>query len=540
MALAVAFPFLFSYTQPPSTNFWPLMAAGLCGWVVAVVWNARSAGRVNTVRGGWMDRSEMATWLGAGLLLAAVLASAIGLLQYFGAAPGLDPWVHTAKPGQAMGNLRQRNQQATLLSMGLWALLWVVAQTEAHLRASSAGGSSAQAGADLHGGGRPWPLWLVGILTAWALALLAVGSAATASRTGLAQLLVILVLLALWRASVGRVALGLVLAGLAIYAVAAWLLPNLLLQWTGFRAEGLFARFGDAPGCTSRRVLWSNVLHLIAQKPWLGWGWGELDYAHYMTLFPGERFCVLLDNAHNLPLHLAVELGLPAALLLCGGVLAWLVWSRPWRETDPVRQLAWGVVAVVGLHSLLEYPLWYGPFQVTTLFALVLLCWRRAPGRGVPEAWRWLGSRLGDVNLGWGLGAAVCLIGAAGLGMAAYQYRVVSQLYKPVAQRPPALRDVRAVPQPKGVLFSDQVRFAWLTTQDLTPANAAQMHAVALDLLHFSPEPRVIEKVVDGAQALGRADEAALHQQRYRIAYPADFARWQARRASAASAAGAQ
>ena len=107
-------------------------------------------------------------------------------------------------------------------------------------------------------------------------------------------------------------------------------------------------------------------------------------------------------------------------------------------------------------------------------------------------------------------------------------------------QRPAALRDVRAVPVPSGTLFPDQVRFAWLTTQDLTPANAAQMHAVALDLLHFSPEPRVIEKVVDGAQALGRVDEAAWHQQRYRIAYPADFARWQARRASAASAAGAQ
>jgi amino acid transporter len=231
----------------------------------------------------------MATWLGAGLLLAAVLASAIGLLQYFGAAPGLDPWVHTAKPGQAMGNLRQRNQQATLLSMGLWALLWVVAQTEAHLRASSAGGSSAQAGADLHGGGRPWPLWLVGILTAWALALLAVGSAATASRTGLAQLLVILVLLALWRASVGRVALGLVLAGLAIYAVAAWLLPNLLLQWTGFRAEGLFARFGGAPGCTSRRVLWPTCAPDCA-KALARLGLGELDYAHYMTLFPVSAF----------------------------------------------------------------------------------------------------------------------------------------------------------------------------------------------------------------------------------------------------------
>ena len=70
MALAVAFPFLFSYTQPPSTNFWPLMAAGLCGWVVAVAWNAR---RVDTVRGGWMDRSEMTTWLSAGLLLPRML-----------------------------------------------------------------------------------------------------------------------------------------------------------------------------------------------------------------------------------------------------------------------------------------------------------------------------------------------------------------------------------------------------------------------------------------------------------------------------------
>ncbi len=71
------------------------------------------------------------------------------------------------------------------------------------------------------------------------------------------------------------------------------------------------------------------MLHLIAQKPWLGWGWGELDYAHYMTLFPGVRFCVLLDNAHNLPLHLAVELGVPVAALLCFAVLAWVWKARP-------------------------------------------------------------------------------------------------------------------------------------------------------------------------------------------------------------------
>ena len=515
--LAVALPFLFAVTAPPSPNFWPLVFSWACGLVLAawgLVQGAAVVTRAQCVRLGNRAASALA-W---GLLLAAVLGGVVGLLQYLGAEPWGLPWIHPSTPGEAVGNLRQRNQQASLMALGVWSLLWLWVRAERVQR----------------------PQWGMGMVLGGALAVLAVAAAATNSRTGALQWLLMLGLLCLWRRTDARKAIALVLVGMVLYVLAAWALPQVLLQVSGIRIDGLFDRFSNTSGaCGARRVLWSNMLHLISLKPWTGWGWGELSYAHYITLFPEERFCVLLDNAHNLPLHLAVELGLPAALLLCGGVLAWLVWSRPWRETDPVRQLAWGVVAVVGLHSLLEYPLWYGPFQVTTLFALVLLWWRRAPGRGVPEAWRWLGSKLGDVTVGWGLGAAVCLIGAAGLGMAAYQYRVVSQLYKPVAQRPPALRDVRAVPQPKGVLFSDQVRFAWLTTQDLTPANAAQMHAVALDLLHFSPEPRVIEKVLDGALALGRADEAALHQQRYRIAYPNDFARWQARRANAASAASA-
>ena len=340
--------------------------------------------------------------------------------------------------------------------------------------------------------------------------------------------------------------MGLALVGLVIYGVAAWLLPDLLLQWTGVRADGLMARFGDAPGCTSRRVLWSNVLHLIAQKPWLGWGWGELDYAHYITLFPGERFCVLLDNAHNLPLHLAVELGVPVAALACVAVLAWVGASRPWSETDPARQLAWGILALVGLHSMLEFPLWYGPFQLVTVLAVFIL-WRR-PVRGKGAWWRSACFPLSptlshegrgseshherDVNsnqkvpltLIWK--APMALITIAFMGYVSWDYTRVSQLYKPVHQRSEALRE-NTLTQVSGTwLFADAVDFATLTTTPVTPETAQRMHGLAMALLHYSPEPRVIEPLIESASLLGRDDEVAYHLQRYRVAYPKDFERW--------------
>lgn len=512
LTVVVTLPFLFLFTRSPLTNFWPLMVAWLCAGATALVWGSgRRLALLGVAPGSYAASHSLA----AGLLLASLLASAIGLLQYFGVADVVGDWLHPSQPGVAMGQLRQRNQQASLLSLGLWALWWVVAQ--------SIQGQVDQ-GTAVRQGTRSMATVGLGLLVAWALALLAVGSAATASRTGLAQWLMLCVLLFWWRASWGLVPLGLALAGLLLYGWAAWLLPELLWQWTGFQADGLFSRFGQAPGCTSRGVLWANVWHLILQKPWTGWGWGELDYAHYVTLFPGARFCVLLDNAHNLPLHLAVELGLPFALLVCGVASLWVWRARPWAETDPVRQLAWGILAVVGLHSMLEFPLWYGPFQLVTLWALALL-WR-GPGldaavRAVRRAPGWLFVVVGG---------AVLLLWAA-LG---WQYHRVSQIYTPVAQRMPSMREHPLAQVHGSWVFKDAIAFAELTTTPVHSETAPRVHALALRMLHYSPEPRVIERLIESATLLGHDDEAAFHLQRYRAAYPKDHARWAERQASAA------
>ena len=499
--LAVALPFLFCFTQPPLTNFWPLVASGACAVVLAGLALLRSPQRSSgcgmPAPGAFPAGAPVsADHLAWGLVCAALVASGVGLLQYFLGDPGM-VGVQPSTPGQAIGNLRQRNQQASLLSMGVWAVLWLQAGGAAR---SPDGRSAVAAGAGL--------------------ALLALGSAATASRTGGLQWLMVVALA--WRWPAAR---RFALAALAFYALAAGALPMLLQAGGGGASEGLFKRFlGEQADYTSRTVLWSNVVHLIAQKPWTGWGWGELDYAHYVTLFPGRRFSVLLDNAHNLPLQLAVELGLPAAVLLCGGVLLWVVRRAPWRECQPAQQLAWGILAIVGVHSLLEFPLWYGPFQLVVVLSVWLLC--------APSLPRWLGARAVRAGVA---GAAVAAV-ALGVQVGWDFYRV-SQLYRPVSERAAAFQSDTARKVADVRFFRDQVDFARLTTTEVTPGNAEWVFGTATRLLHFSPEPRVIEPLIQSARLLGQDEVAIYHRERYRIAYPDDYARWNGRAAGVADTA---
>lgn len=423
-------------------------------------------------------------------LWAALLSCLAALAQYFGHSPALAPWVSPTGLGEAYGNLRQRNQFATLTSIGLLALLWHVAQQ----------------------GTRRWAWWLA------AGALLALGNAASGSRTGLLQWLLVVALLVVWRRGivrdVGWVAVGVV----AFYLVAVRALPWLLELTTGFQATGLLGRLHEDVGCSSRRVLWANVLHLVAQKPWLGWGWGELDYAHFVTLYPDERFCDILDNAHNLPLHLAVELGVPVALLGCVVLGRWVWRGQPWRAAAPTTQLAWGVLAVVGLHSLVEYPLWYGPFQMAVVLSALLL---QANGPVAPIMTK--KSQLTQVFVGLGAMFVVAMV-----AYTAWDYQRISQLYLAQALRQEAYQTDTLTKVRGSRLFRDQVDFAELTTTPITADNAARMYTLASELLHFSPEPRVIEKVIESAVMLNRDDEALWYLVRYRAAFAQAHASWAA------------
>lgn len=416
------------------------------------------------------------------LVAAAAVNAAIGLAQHQGFLQEGNAWLSAALPGEAEGNLRQRNLLASHLSLGMIALAWLFARG---LRMA---------------------------VTLPLVVLLAVASAASTSRTGLLQLLLLAGFsMALPGPRRGQ-RLALCLAGLAAYALATFGLPW-LLEVRGLPSGSLFTRMAGLQTCSSRTALWANVLALVAQKPWTGWGWGELDYAHYMVLFNGTRFCDILDNAHNLPLHLAVELGVPAAVALILGVV-WALWrARPWREADGDRRFAWAILAALALHSLVEYPLWYGTFQTAAGIALGILCARRLPCVQATTRWAWT--------------AAVVVL----VSYASWDFWRVGQIYLAPESRAAAYREDTLARIGHSWIYRDQVRFAMLTMTTLTPDNAAPVNQLAREILHFSPEPRVIEKVIESAQLLGREQEVVQEMRRFEAAFPKEYAQWRQRQA---------
>ncbi len=447
-----------------------LVASLMCVWLMAAV-GRRAA----------LDESLL-RWLVAGLLAAAVVSALLGVLQYLGLARELSPWVNQPLKGDAFANLRQRNQFASLTSLGLVALLgWVAARVKAQSMTT-----------------RCWTVTFV------LLNVLAAGVACSVSRTGAVQWVLVGVLVAVWAwhsakqdAAFGKALVGLALAAPVLVAVWSVLMPWLALQTTGEWGASMILRVTgqaqDYAACGGRRVLWTNVLALIAQHPWLGWGWGETDYAHFMTGYSSLRFCDMLDNAHDFPLHLALELGVPFAVAVMALVGVWVLRRTPWREQHPWRVMAWCLMVVLGLHSLLEYPLWYGPFQMTLGFAIGIL-WA-APDAPARE----------EAQEGPMLVAALLFIGCL---YAAWDFNRVGQIYRQAALRDAAYRDNPLHHAKQSWLFRNQAEFAELTTQAVTPDNAAELYPQALRLMHYSPEERVVQRLIDSGKLLGHADHA--------------------------------
>jgi hypothetical protein len=498
---AAALPSLLAHNPPPSPTFLnqalALAAWGVFAAVAAGAWPAaRRAGPLLVALAG-VGLGVLLSW-GPGALPASLALSALGLLaaaallvaagasarstaaaeavfvafcwgwvvagglnlviaalQVFAPTWPDGDWIaRSGLPGRAVGNLRQPNHLSSLL---LWSAIASVALL--HL-------------------GRLRPA-VARVL----LALLMGGVVLTASRTGLISVL----LLAAWGAfdrSLSRDARRLLLAAPLLYGLAwggMWLWAQ-----AGAHAFGGEARLHETDISSSRFGIWRNTLALIAQQPWRGVGFGEFNLAWSMTPFPG-RPTAFFDHAHNLPLQLVAELGLP----LGGAVTALLGWAlvRAFRgrrdaAAPPLQRCAAMFALMIGVHSLLEYPLWYAYF-------LLPLGWVWGFALGHPGSVATLRPRP------W-LAAGMVAVALATVA----DYQRVVRIFEAPADAPPLaqrIADGRA-----SLLFAHHGDYAAATTGLPQADGLADFNGAK----HYLLDTRLMQAWAEALAAAGRLDEA--------------------------------
>lgn len=411
------------------------------------------------------------------LVLAMVFNVAACWIQFFNFERAFDPLVNYST-GRPFGNLRQPNHLASFALMGLLAVWW------RHLRRL-----------DAHS------------VTATLAALAYSGVALSGSRTGLLSTAAVAVVLLLLRGRASRFEWCVFVAGPLWTGLMVLALPSI-----GGEAQTAVTRTGSA-WWSHRLAYGREAWELALRHPLLGVGWGELGRARFEQLPPNPGL-PNTENAHNLLLHLLAELGFAGAavvLLPVASVLANQLSSRAAASGSAEasdRTWAWLLLTVVGLHSMVEFPLWYLPFLVPTAFAVGLLTGRMpsATGRTLP-----------------GLGVAL-LAGALLLCtvLVLVDYSRASKAYELAGAS-------AARPLKQSLLFERIADRALVEQAMLAGGDNAALLAATARLLSNGPNPLILHVRLAALCGAGRQAEAWVLAKRFKALFPSEHAQFMAR-----------
>jgi O-antigen ligase len=497
-------PFVLTLKLPPSASFWAEWTAALCSIALLLIgWRAPASAATHHAR---LPVAALALLLLVTLVAVQLLADLPGfagtaflaiLLTSLAAwlCGTAATWQDRAPQildGLALGLVLALgvNFTALLLELAGWHLHALTLFPSPFLGRASAlvGQPNQMAIFAVMAWCAAFYLWWRGRLPAWAHALASVLVACLVSTAGsrsgsLAWLLALgLAMLALRGHADQRAGRRLLWLAVAVFAAAqaAWgpggLAGHFLSSDAGSGAVTSIVREGRE----GRLELWRDSLQLIASHPWFGVGWGNFSAARW-----SELSTPLLEpnmgHAHNLVLNLAVELGIPATLLvlLPFGWALWRAVRAGLRPNAPAS--AWLVASlllVLSTYSLLEFPLWHAHFLLP--FAL-LLGLANGPGIGLP-----VGRLRRPAHLGLGLVAATLVV------LVGLDYRRTEQVYTDAARvAPGADRTTASLPVKK------VSEIALLTTIDLY-ADLMLLRVLDLDGLFTREKLRLSERVMGG------------------------------------------
>lgn len=463
-----------------------LLGAGYLVWAAAL-----------TVLGARL-RSEfglpaMAAALAWSILAGGVLSALAAVLQHYEARGILEGVIATKIGPRAYGNLVQPNHMADYLSLGLASLLF------------------------LHARGR-LPLALAAVLAGLALFALAL----TASIGAWLYVASIGVIAAAFyfreRRAEYRLLMYFSFALIPAFAVAQWVAFDLLPSTATSSISAAQRLASPDGGIEMRLYLWRSAWAMFTQAPLMGVGFGQYAWHQFVLAgaSPSPGLEVYANHAHNIVLQLLAELGAAGALMVIVGVLAWA-----WGLRKPAKDLdTWWVLAllvILGIHSLLEFPLWYAYFLG---IAAVLL---GATDQGVFRFKMQPVARAGVALLLVAAG-----FGAASLGRSYYVLEVSLFPAPEGAPQTELERRHRALLSVHGSLLTPHVELAVARALDLTPENIDRKIEFSNRVLRFAPTPVMSYQHAALLAVKGEKGQALEFLDRAVAAYPgrlADYAR---------------
>jgi O-antigen ligase len=428
----------------------------------------------------------MVTVLAAFMLLGTELGALAGILQHYRWHTFLDT-VITAKNGMAVyGNMAQPNHYANYIAMGLVSLGLLRLQLRS---------------------------WLVVLLAAPLLFVLVLSG----SRSSWLYLLSMTGLAFLWqrRDQSCRHLLNYSLLLLLGFGLMHWVVQIPWLAGATGSLTTVQRMFGGDGSGSIRLYLWHEAWLIFTQFPVLGAGLGQFASQHFQMgpLLQATNISGLYNNAHNLVMQLAAEMGLAGLLILFATLGMWM-WQGVRAQFTIYHWWGYTVLLVLGIHSMLEYPLWYAYFMGIAAILLGMLD---------SSTYRLELRALGRLSV-----AAILLLGIVSLVQFQHDYQL---LERTLASRPKSagdtdfsqrmraqLLDVHDTPllQPYAELFMN----TWIEVSADELDNKLALNERAMN---FVPISTVVYRRAWLLAQADKQDEARLQIERAIWSYAADF-----------------
>jgi len=283
----------------------------------------------------------------------------------------------------------------------------------------------------------------------------------------------------------------------------------------GDGSESAVAAVGSGWSNSIRLWIWYEAWVIFTQFPLLGAGFGQFAWQHFQlgsvlhnTISPG-----VYNHAHNIVLETAAEMGLIGLLVLLGTTGLWV--RQAMKEPRTIYHW-WGggVIAVLAIHSLLEYPLFYAYFL--GLAAITV---------GVMDntAYHLRLRVVGHLSM-----LAILLLGLLSMSQLWQGYRQMEAASVPVPagndydyERRQNFERMRAIPGLQGILWRFYIE---QNLGEMGWNHVADNRALNERVMHFSPLSPVVYREALLLARAGQMVEAQAQMERAIWAFPADFA----------------